>query len=142
MVRIALAAWYVVAAVLVPKVCCCAFHPSAQANPHPAKAVVQVRAPACPHCKTSDEPPSDAPKPAPGQPHCPCKDHPHEAPAAVVSAPTAQWLGGPTVLAAPLGSDRSTATDLVSDQRTTTTVRTGPFLTTDDLLRAFHILRC
>jgi hypothetical protein len=137
MLRVVLAAWYIVAAVVAPHVCCCDHHPTAEA--------AAAAAPACPHCPTASDDRTESPKPAPtpGKPTCPCKEnHSHDAPA-VVTAP--HWAGGPDGATGYLVSDRPTrlaVPALAAAAGLGEVPRAGPFLTRDDLLRAFHILRC
>jgi hypothetical protein len=140
MMRYAVTLWYVVAAVLAPRLCCCALSHAAEAPPQRA-AVTEVREKTCPHCRATESAPDDA-KPT-DKPKCPCKEgRSHEAPA-VVTAPASQWLAGPD---APTGyADVWTfgrTPVLAADASFTSVPRTGPPLTADDLLRAFHILRC
>jgi hypothetical protein len=141
MLRHAVTLWYVLAAVLTPKVCCCALRPTPDVQPQRTAAVTEVREKTCPHCRTTEKAPDDA-KPA-DKPKCPCKEGQSHEPPAVVTAPASQWLAGPD---APTGSPCVWTFDRQSVLTTTTPFtsvpRTGPPLTSDDLLRAFHLLRC
>lgn len=141
MLRYAVTFWYVVAAVLAPRLCCCALGHAAEATPQRTAVVSEVREKTCPHCRTAGTVPDDS-RPT-EKPKCPCKEgRSHEAPA-VVTAPASQWLAGPD---APTGSPDVRAFDGLSVPAAaapfTSSPRTGPPLTTDDLLRVFHFLRC
>ena len=139
MMRYAVTFWYVLAAVLAPKVCCCALNPAAEAQPRQTAAVAEVRAKTCPHCRTSETTPDD-PRPA-DKPKCPCKEgRSHEAPA-VVTAPASQWLDAPSGLSVVGFTDRLPA-PVFAATPFVALPRTGPPLTADDLLRVFHFLRC
>jgi hypothetical protein len=151
--RHAITACYVLAAVLAPRACCCAFRSTVAAKPHWTEAVAhtQVRAKGCPHCHhAADEKPATAPdgsQPAgaPGKSNCPCKEgRSHDAPA-VVTATASQLLAGPDGPAAHPAThefDRLPVPALAAAPGQTSGARSGPFLTEDDLLRAFHLLRC
>src|SRR5687767_3300472 len=96
MLRYAVTFGYVLAAVLAPKVCCCALNPAAETGPQRTAAVAEVRAKTCPHCRTPEKSPDDS-QPV-DKPKCPCKEgRSHEAPA-VVTAPASIWLDAPSGL--------------------------------------------
>ncbi|HVK15628.1 MAG TPA: hypothetical protein VM533_01685 [Fimbriiglobus sp.] len=139
MARYVVTLGYILAAVLAPKLCCCALSHAAEAKPQQA-AATEVRAKTCPHCHTTETAPDDANSPA-DKPKCPCKEgHSHEAPA-VVTAPASYWLDAPTLLSVTGFNDRLPVPAFTASPFTSVP-RTGPPLTVDDLLRAFHILRC
>lgn len=138
MLRFAVTLWYVVAAVLAPKLCCCALSHAAESKPRRSAAVTEVRAKTCPHCRTTEKPTESTPK---DKPKCPCKEgRTHEVPA-VVTAPASQGIDAPTGLSVAGFTDRLPVPALTAAPFTSVT-RTGPPLTADDLLRAFHLLRC
>jgi hypothetical protein len=139
MLRYAVTLWYVVAAVLAPRLCCCALSHAAEAKPKQTPAVTEVRAKSCPHCRTTETTPDDA-RPT-DKPKCPCKEsHAHDAPA-VVTAPASYWLDAPAGQSVTGFTDRLPVPAFVASPFTSVP-RTGPPLSADDLLRAFHILRC
>lgn len=138
MLRSAVTLGYVLAAVLAPKVCCCAFHATADTQPQRTAVITEVREKTCPHCLTTETPTESKPK---DKPKCPCKEgRSHEAPA-VVTAPASQGIDAPTGLSVAGFIDRLPVPASTAAPFTSIT-RTGPPLTADDLLRAFHILRC
>jgi hypothetical protein len=142
MVRLAVIIWYALAAVFVPKACCCLFH--LHAPPKPTAKAVRTAKPVaatagCPHCRTAGES-----EQAPGEPtpqKCPCRDG-RPAEPAITPSPTVAVEALGTVGPHPaVVSDRPTG-PAVAVTRPGAPVRAGPFLTADDLLHAFHILRC
>ncbi|HET6572953.1 MAG TPA: hypothetical protein VFG68_05070 [Fimbriiglobus sp.] len=139
MLRLAVTLGYVMAAVLVPKVCCCALQATTDAQPQRTAAVTEVRGTTCPHCRPTHTPTDSKPT---DKPKCPCKDGRSQDAPAVVTAPASQWLAGPD---APTGLSDAWAigqSPVLDAVPFLSVPRTGPPLTADDLLRAFHILRC
>jgi hypothetical protein len=152
MVRHVITAWYVLVAVLAPKTCCCAFRSAVEAKPHRTEAVAhaQVRSKGCPFCHAADgkrptTPDGSKPTGGPDKPGCPCRDGHSVDALAVVTAPVAQQLTGPDGTASYPANhdfDRLPAPTLAAVSGPAAATRAGPFLTADDLLRAFHFLRC
>src|SRR5688572_7578062 len=138
MVRYAITLWYVVAAILAPGMCCCAVSHAAEVKPQRA-AVTEVHAKTCPHCRTPETAPDDAPPT--DKPKCPCKEgRSHEVPA-VVTATASQLLDAPAGLIITGFADRLPVPAYAAAPFVALP-RTGPPLTADDLLRVFHLLRC
>jgi hypothetical protein len=134
MLRHAVTIGYILAAVLAPRVCCCAATPT-----HPQPTEPQRVAKTCPHCRTAEKVPGDA-TPS-DKPKCPCQEgHSHTSPA-VVTAPASPWLDAPAGLLTVGFADRLPAPAFAAAPFVALP-RTGPPLTEDDLLRAFHLLRC
>jgi hypothetical protein len=139
MARFAVTIGYILAAILAPKVCCCALSHASEVMSQRTAVVTEVREKTCPHCRTTETTPDDS-KPA-NKRKCPCKEgRSHETPA-VVTAPASLLLDAPTGLAV-LGLTDRLPVPAFAAAPFTSVPRTGPPLTADDLLRAFHILRC
>ena len=146
--------WYTLTVLIAPALCCCLLRPAA-AEAAPVTAAVPVdpvpaeSAPACPHCRAEMPAPTapQTPEPQPADQPCPCKDATAAcevglpaADEAVVTSPDApQSPVSPFAAAWGLSASVPVVFDWVPR---TSPAGNLPFYSTDDLLRAFHLLRC
>src|SRR5262245_13811485 len=143
MLRLLVTICFSLATVLGPGLCCCAF--SQQARQEPAK-LAEPPAGHCPHCRTKAAKQQQPTKPAPANKDCPCKQKPDRCPilSLAATAPARQPLAP-----ADAGASDGMLIAILPIQGMNFGIAPLPFLTgdlpfleTDDLLYAFHILRC
>jgi hypothetical protein len=145
MMRAFITLWFTIVSLLGPGLCCCTAR-AARAAMHDPPATCDRPVEACPHCASNAAPATPGEQPAdPGRSApCPCKQGQSAPPATTApqSAELGEWLRLAVVdLAGALPVTGAGLTPVAADPGGPPPAR-APFVSSDSLLRVFHLLRC